>query len=100
MAAAQPLFASPVEWNFYGYRIVDNAKHGIATNVTASFKYRGYEIAMTTYDPKGSKIIVLLNKVLIDECGSVEAAVKSIDDLLNWRGVDRRKAHTGRWRSA
>lgn len=76
-------FASPVEFNFFGYRVVNNNTHKTAENVTASFKYRGYEIAMTTHDPAGAKVIVLLNKVLVEETGTVEAAIEEIDALID-----------------
>lgn len=89
MATSQPIFASPVDWNFYGYRIVNNNTHKQANNVTASFKYRGYEIAMTSYVPSGAKVIVLLNKVLVNECGTVEAAIAAVDELMNWQGANR-----------
>lgn len=82
-------FASPVEINFFGYRIVDNNIHKTADNVTASFRYRGYEVAMTTHDPAGAKVIVLLNKVLVAEHGTVEAAIVAIDELHNWQTANR-----------
>lgn len=81
------LFASPVDWNFYGYRIVDNNTARKAENVTASFKYRGYEVAMTSHEPAGSKVILLLNKVLVDEFGTVEAAIEAVDEMMQWRGA-------------
>lgn len=88
--ASRALFNSPVEVNFFGYRIVDNQSGSIATNVTASFRYRGYEVAFSTFDPRGSKVIVLLNKVLIDEYGTVEAAIVAINEMLGWRGAQQR----------
>lgn len=103
IATRNPNFASPVEFNFFGYRVVDNNTHKTADNVTASFKYRGYEIAMTTHDPSGAKVIVLLNKVLVEETGTVEAAIAAVDELMNWQGANRvaRAAamrHAGGWR--
>lgn len=81
------LFNSPVQLNFFGYRIVDNMRNQVAENVTASFRYRGYEIAFSTYNPAGAKVIVLCNKVLVDEYGTVEAAVVAINEMLGWRGA-------------
>lgn len=96
------LFVSPVDWNFYGYRIVNNDTAKTAQNVTVGFKYRGYEVALTSHNPLGSKVIVLLNKVLVDEYGTVEAAISAIDErlLLNtgtWQtGRNAAMRHTGR----
>lgn len=89
MASRNPSFASPVEFNFFGYRIVDNNTHATADNVTASFKYRGYEIAMTTHIAAGAKVIILLNKVLVNEVGTVEAAIAAVDELMNWQTANR-----------
>lgn len=105
MASRNPTFNSPVELNFFGYRIVDNVKHETAENVTASFRYRGYEVAMTTFNPAGAKVIVLLNKVLVAEHGTVEAAITAIDELNNWQSANRtaRDAavrHGRRWASS
>ena len=90
MITRTPSYKTPIEWNFFGYRIVDNNTHGLADNVTASFKYRGYEIAMHTFDPAGSRIIVLLNKVLVNEYGTVEAAIVAVDELMGWQAANRR----------
>lgn len=104
MTTQRQNFASPVEFNFFGYRIVDNNTHKTADNVTASFKYRGYEIAMTTHDPAGAKVIVLLNHVLVNEVGTVEAAINAVDELMDWRQGPNAAAraaalrHSGAWR--
>jgi len=101
--ASSALFNSPVQLNFFGYRIVDNINAQIATNVTASFRYRGYEIAFSTFDPAGSKVIVLCNKVLVDEYGTVEAAITAINEMMGWRGAanhvrDRVSGNRGNYR--
>lgn len=106
MATRNPNFNSPVEMNFFGYRIVDNNTHSTADNVTASFRYRGYEVAMTTHQPAGAKVIVLLNKVLVAEHGTVEAAIVAIDELMNWQSANRSardaamRHGAGRWRTS
>jgi hypothetical protein len=79
------LFASPVDWNFYGYRIVNNETAKTAQNVTVGFQYKGYEVAMTSHDPAGSKVIVLLNKILVCECISAQAAIERIEELTSHR---------------
>ena len=106
MATRNPQFNSPVEFNFFGYRIVDNNTHTTADNVTASFKYRGYEIAMTTHVAAGAKVIILLNKVLVNEAGTVEAAIAAVDELMNWQSANRQardvavRHGSGRWRTS
>lgn len=106
MATRNPMFNSPVEFNFFGYRIIDNNTHATADNVTASFRYRGYEIAMTTHVKAGAKVIVLLNQVLVNECGTVEAAIAAVDELMNWQGANRAARDAavrhagGRWRTS
>lgn len=84
MGSASPLFASPLDCNFYGYRIVDNTTAKQAENVTASFRYKGYEIAFSTYYPGGAKVLVLRNKALIGEYGTVEAAATAINEITTW----------------
>lgn len=80
--------------------------HATADNVTASFRYRGYEIAMTTHVPAGAKVIVLLNKVLVAEHGTVEAAIAAVDELMNWQTANRAARDAavrhggGRWRTS
>lgn len=90
------LFGSPVDLNFFGYRIVDNMTRQTAVNVTASFQYRGHEIAMTTFDPAGAKVIVLINKVLVGEYGTVEAAIAAVDEISQWRGSSSPRPYASR----
>lgn len=82
------LFNSPLDWNFFGYRICDNVTGQTAENVTAAFKYRGYEIAMSTFRKGGDRIIVLMNHVFVGEYGTVESAIAAVDEMLNWHGAN------------
>lgn len=75
------------ELNFFGYRVIDNSNGELAKNVTASFQYRGYEVAFTTFNPAGAKPVILRNHVFIAEHHTVEACIAAIDELLNWRGA-------------
>jgi hypothetical protein len=77
------------EQNFFGYRIVDNATGQVAHNVTAAFRYRGYEIAFHTFNPAGAKVNVLLNHVFVGEYGTVEAAVAAVNEHMEHRNESR-----------
>jgi hypothetical protein len=71
---------SLTEQNFFGYRLIDNATGKTAHNVTAGFRYRGYEIAFHTWNPAGAKVNVLMNHVFIGEFGTVEAAIAAVNE--------------------
>lgn len=73
------------QYNFFGYRITDNATHEQAKNVTAAFVYRGYDVAFNTFAPSGMKVAIYRDNALISEHASPEAAIVAIDEMIEWR---------------
>jgi hypothetical protein len=75
------------ELNFFGYRVIDLRTMHPAEAVTASFRYKGYEVSMSTYKPGGDKVAVFAitgAHVHVGDYPSVEAAIHAIDEMQSW----------------